>query len=105
MLLCGCSNTCGEAKAAIKSVPQVITTEGYDYQPPKVTLPVRPKKTTTTRRPTTTTRRPTTTTRRPTTTTRRTTTTTELELLYGVPRQGRNLSKRRRSKKRNQSLV
>ena len=74
------------AKAAVKSVPQVITTtEGYDYQPPKVTLPVRPKKITTTR---------TTTTTRRTTTTRKPTTTTELELLYGVPRQGRNLSNR-----------
>jgi len=86
----GCSNTCGEAKAAVKSVVEVpTTTPGYDYQPPKVTLPVRPKKKTTPRRTTTTTIR----------------TTTELELLYGVPRQGRNLSNRRRTRTRNQNQV
>ena len=82
----GCSNTCGEGdlrpcssiavikdyfavQAQVKAVPQTLpttTTEGYDYQPPKVTLPVRPKKITTT--------------------TTKPTTTTELELLYGAPR-------------------
>ena len=73
------------AQAQVKAVPQTLpttTTEGYDYEPPKVTLPVRPKKITTTTQRTTTTKQPT------------TTTTTELELLYGVPRQGRNLSNR-----------
>merc|ERR1719431_1256800 len=80
----GCSNTCGEATAQAKAVPQTLptTTQGYDYQPPEVTLPVRPKKVTTTTQPTTT---------------------TELELLYGAPRQGRKLSKRRRTKKRVQN--
>ena len=65
------------AQAQVKAVPQTLpttTTPGYVYEPPKVTLPVRPKKITTT--------------------TQQTTTTTELELLYGVPRQGRNLSNR-----------
>merc|ERR1712128_51316 len=85
----GCSNTCGEAQAQVKAVPQPLpttTTEGYNYEPPQVTLPVRPKKVTTTTKRTTTTK---------------TTTTTELALLYGVPRQGRNLSNRRRTKNRN----
>ena len=107
----GCSNTCGECKtwdafycsllmdpnfsaqAQVKAVPQTLpttTTEGYDYEPPKVTLPVRPKKITTTTKRTTTPKRITTT-KRPTTTIK---TTTELELLYGAPRQGRNLSNR-----------
>jgi len=89
----GCANTCGEAQAEVKAVPQPLpttTTEGYNYEPPEVTFPVRPKEITTT-----------TTTKRPTTTT--TTTTTELPLLYGVPRQGRNLSNRRRTKTRSRS--
>jgi len=85
----GCSNTCGEAKVEVKSVPQV--TEGYDYEPPKVTLPVKPR---------------TTTTKRTTTTTKKTTTTTELVLLYGPPRGGRNLSNRiRKVKGRRRNFV
>ena len=107
----GCSNTCGEGdlgpgffavitdyfsvQAQVKAVPQTLpttTTEGYDYQPPKVTFPVRPKKITTTTKRTTTPKKITKTKR--TTTTTKPTTTTELELLYGVPRQGRNLSNR-----------
>eukprot|EP00091_Calanus_sinicus_P004492 TRINITY_DN14819_c0_g1_i1.p1 TRINITY_DN14819_c0_g1~~TRINITY_DN14819_c0_g1_i1.p1 ORF type:complete len:139 (+),score=11.14 TRINITY_DN14819_c0_g1_i1:209-625(+) len=77
-------------------------------EPPKVTLPVRPKKITTTTKGQQH--------RKPLTTTKgqphprelqqqkdnnnNNKTTTELELLYGAPRQGRNLSNRRRSKKR-----
>jgi len=102
----GCSNTCGEVQAQVKAVPQTLpttTTEGYDYQPPKVTFPVRPKKITTTTKRTTTPKKITTTKR--TTTTTKPTTTTELELLYGVPRQGRNLSNRRRTKKRNRNQI
>jgi len=84
----GCSNTCGEAKAEVKSVPQ--TTEGYKYETPKVTLPIRPR---------------TTTTKRTTTTTTTTSTTTELELLYGVPRKGKTLFSRRRVKGRRRNQV
>ena len=79
-----------QVKAVLQTLP-TITTEGYDYEPPKVTLPVRPKKITTTTRRTATPKRITTTKRTTTTTIK---TTTELELLYGAPRQGRNLSNR-----------
>jgi len=89
----GCANTCGEAQAEVKEVPQPLstttTTEGYNYEPPKVTLPVRPREVTTTT----------------TTTTTRRTTTTELELLYGAPRQGRNLSNRLNPRARSRNYI
>lgn len=66
----GCADTCGEVQEARKPQARTppTTTAGYSYDEPKVTLPVRP----------------------------RVTTTTPLPSLYGAPdgRRGRNLSNR-----------